>query len=707
MPIDFASTFADLARVANREPDGSGNNRAHEGWGQAHTELRRVTSPSYDGPDGVYAEGAMPLPIAPAGSFPPQPVGELPRPRDISDKILAQDPGDDRPNSYGFNEFGQFFGQFLAHDLAESEPSVGDPPAGDVLFLDGLPFPFVRTPGHDENGTGVRQQENEETSFLDLSTVYGTSEEMLELLRAENSAELHTGDGNLLPMFQEIANHHGEDVARVLQVLVPNSSPDTNTELYAAGDNRVNENTALLTHHTMWMRNHNWHVDRLQAEFPDWSNEQLFEAARALNEAEWQNVVYNEYLPEIIGAGSLREYEGYDRSVDPAILSEWTTAAFRFGHDQSNNELDTLTEQGKGTGTFTLSQAFALANAAQAIRTNDAMDEWVRGQLAAHTQEIDGKVVEGNRNALFGRDQIIDLTVFDIQRGRDHGVGNYNNLRDGLDFPTYRSFDHFARRNDLDTDTLSALEEVYGADGIDKLDSFVGGLLEKKAGGSQLGETFTKLTVMQFEALRDGDRFYFENRFEDDPDLIQSVEDVTLADVIERTTGIDHAYHEGFAAHERIGGTAGRDTALEGTPGDDLMMGYGGHDRIAGHRGEDDLYGGRGNDQLRGGNGNDLINGEQGTDRLWGGNGNDIHVFEKGSGRDTVVDFDRSADRIDLSDYEFASLRQVREAAEDSQRGVTISLDEATGDRVHLAGDFEADQLRANDFIFSDFAAIA
>ena len=83
--------------------------------------------------------------------------------------------------------------------------------------------------------------------------------------------------------------------------------------------------------------------------------------------------------------------------------------------------------------------------------------------------------------------------------------------------------------------TLDALKEAYDDD-ISQLDSIVGGLVERKARGSILGETFTTLGVMQFEALRDGDRFLYLNRFKGDHDLIEAIKDTSLSDIIARTT---------------------------------------------------------------------------------------------------------------------------------------------------------------------------
>lgn len=680
--------YIPLKFLEERAADGHGNNIANPDWGAKDHETVRVTPNSYVDGKGTFVPKIIFGPNGPVLN--PAWI----EPRDISNKVMAQ-PKDangkdlDIPNSFGINEFFQFFGQFLTHDMAEAP--VGGP---EVLVgpnaLEGLPFPFGRTPSTlDENG--VRQQATDETSFLDLSQVYGHNDTISGLLRENGSAKLLTGgiDGTLLPTFTEVAAHHGVAVESVRVALLGAApGPAFNPEVYAVGDNRGNQNASLLTHHLMWVRNHNYHVDKLEKMFPSWSDEQIFNAARALNEAEWQNVVYTEYLTKLLGKDAIGEYQGYDPSVDPAVINEWTTVAFRFGHDQSNNEFKTLGELGGSTGLFTLATSFQLGNTAQAIRSSGQMDDWVRGQLAVHTQEIDGKVVEGNRNLLFGiggpnGPVTVDLEVFDIMRGRDHGVGNYQVLYAGLfgnkqGFNQYDSFEEFAQRNGLDAATLAALNDVYKGN-IANADSVVMGLLEKPHGTGMLGETFALLTVMQFENVRDGDRQFYLEQFKYNPLLIKEIESTSLADIIERTTGIDHVYHDAFAAHTRRGGTDAGET-INGNDKADLIIALGGHDTINAGKGADDVYGGKGND------------------KMWAGIDNeaDHFIFEKGSGRDKIYQFDVNKDVIDLSALGLSGVLSALLTLP-TQNGVKIYL--SPTDTIELIG-VKKNQLSASNFIF-------
>ncbi len=66
--------------------------------------------------------------------------------------------------------------------------------------------------------------------------------------------------------------------------------------------------------------------------------------------------------------------------------------------------------------------------------------------------------------------------------------------------------------------------------------------------------------------------------------------------------------------------------------------------------GNDTLYGGAGNDTLYGEAGDDILAGGAGNDTLYGGSGADTFVFDSLVGKDTVKDFQKGQDRLDISD---------------------------------------------------------
>ena len=91
-----------------------------------------------------------------------------------------------------------------------------------------------------------------------------------------------------------------------------------------------------------------------------------------------------------------------------------------------------------------------------------------------------------------------------------------------------------------------------------------------------------------------------------------------------------------------------------GSQSSDTLDGAGGADKILGGNSSDKLFGGEGADRLYGGTGNDKLAGDAGRDQLVGGGGVDTFIFNevtdsRGSQRDTIVDFKRAYDHIDVS----------------------------------------------------------
>src|SRR5205085_7778559 len=67
---------------------------------------------------------------------------------------------------------------------------------------------------------------------------------------------------------------------------------------------------------------------------------ELYQEARKINVAEYQAIIYTQYLPDLLGPGALPAYTGYNANVDPAIATEFSTVAFRFGHSLLSGEIE-------------------------------------------------------------------------------------------------------------------------------------------------------------------------------------------------------------------------------------------------------------------------------------------------------------------------------------------------------------------------------
>lgn len=80
------------------------------------------------------------------------------------------------------------------------------------------------------------------------------------------------------------------------------------------------------------------------------------------------------------------------------------------------------------------------------------------------------------------------------------------------------------------------------------------------------------------------------------------------------------------------------DDTVSGDSGNDIVAGADGDDTLYGGAGRDTVSGGRGNDRLSGDDGNDILAGGAGNDEAIGGSGDDLFKFQRGDGRDILID---------------------------------------------------------------------
>jgi hypothetical protein len=278
---------------------------------------------------------------------------------------------------------------------------------------------------------------------------------------------------------------------------------------YVAGDVRANENTSLLVTHTVFLREHNRLVDVMRAADPSLSRQELYERARKMVGAEIQAITYHEFLPAM--GVTLDSYTGYDATVNPTVLTEFSNAAFRVGHSQINAQQLRLDAAGHKIAQGDLDLATSFFQPDRLLE--GGLEPLIRG-LAAQVQEANDSAMVGElRNQLFSMfipnfglvNSATDLAAIDIVRGRDVGMPSLNRTRSALGLAPHQDF------NQLTSDSALAakLQTLYGS--VDVVDLFVGLLTEDQVADTSLGETTIAIYSKQFGALRDGDRFWFEN----------------------------------------------------------------------------------------------------------------------------------------------------------------------------------------------------
>ncbi|MEM7437689.1 MAG: peroxidase family protein [Myxococcota bacterium] len=489
-----------------RSIDGSGNNRNDPSLGAAGTQLARWAPTDYA--DGTSALAGPGRPSA----------------RAISNAVVSQI--ESIPNPTGASDFLWQWGQFLDHDIdltdaAEpAEPAPIAVPAGDPFFdpsstgdrvIELNRSLYDRSVGDDE----PRQQLNELTHWIDASNVYGSDDERADALRRnDGSGKLRVSEGNLLP-FNEVG--------------LPNAGGDS-PDLFLAGDVRANEQVGLAAMHALFVREHNRLAQGIADDDPRLSDDEIYERARQVVIAQMQVVTYAEFLPALLGPDALSPYRGYDPGVDPSISNLFSTAVYRLGHSMLSRTLLRVDATGETIqeGDLPLRDAFF---APSRLIEEGGIDPLLRGLAAQECQRVDVQVVDDVRNFLFGPPGSggFDLPSLNIQRGRDHGLPDYNTTRVAMGLAPNASF------ADMTSDPIvqARLATVYGSP--DEVDLWVGALAEDPVNGGHVGELVFTVLKRQFENLRDGDAFWYERL----PDRVRDdVEQTRLSDIIRRNTEI-------------------------------------------------------------------------------------------------------------------------------------------------------------------------
>lgn len=487
----------------------SPNNIDHPEWGDPGYQLLRAAAPQYG--DGI---------STPAGSG-------RPSPREISNVIF--DHQVEIPNKKNGSALLWAWGQFLDHDVGlslEASPHESFPipiPTGDEHFDpngDGdKELSFSRSEWDQTTGTSTenpRQQMNAISAFIDASNVYGSTPERTAWLRYFKGGLLRTSMGDMLPY------NDGT---------MPNVMGMSST-FYVAGDVRSNEHLALLSMHTLWVREHNYWATRLHKRYPNLSDEELFQRARVMVESEVQCITIKEFLPLMLGGSNVfGPYTGYNPEANPQMRNEFTTAAYRLGHTLIGSAFPRLQEDGTPIkeGNLLIRDAFF----SPFKLTNDqGIDPIFRGLATTPSDEFDGTVIDDLRNFLFGTpgNGGLDLTSLNIQRGRDHGLADYNTTRVAYGMPAIDSFDEVVS----DPTIVSKLVDLYGTP--NNADLYVVLQVEDHAGNSMLGPTTMAILAEQALRIRTGDRLWFEGRLPES--LYKLVSSTKLSDVILRNTGI-------------------------------------------------------------------------------------------------------------------------------------------------------------------------
>jgi peroxidase len=517
--------------------DGRNNNPNHPSWGSTGVQLLR-TAPSEYG-DGICTPGGADR------------LGA----RAISN-IIADQGSNDIISDRLLSAMIYAWGQFIDHDLdltpTGGTESIDIPvPAGDPYFdphnTGTQVIHTTRSVFASNTGTtNPRQQINTITAWLDGSMVYGSDAYTAGALRTHEGGKMLTSAGNLLPLNNEATFPGG------ILPMANDSHIVPNTELFATGDVRGNENIELTSLHTLFVREHNFWATRIGNANRFLSDEQIYQAARARVIAEIQSITYNSWIPALLGPNALGNYTGFKANVNPGIANEFSAATFRLGHSLLGDDVEFLDNRGLPVGEeVPLSEAFFNPP----LVSEFGIDPILKYLTADPSSELDNTVVGSVRNFLFGPPGSggLDLASLNIQRGRDHGLADYNTVRAWYGLPRVTSFAQITPNLEVQQNLREAYGTTNGRDNVNNIDLWVGALAERHLSGGSVGILLKTLIGNQFTRLRDGDPLYYERSFS--ASTVRDIENTSLADIIRRNTTNSNLQNNVFFFRATISGT--------------------------------------------------------------------------------------------------------------------------------------------------------
>ncbi|WP_051957479.1 peroxidase family protein [Altibacter lentus] len=518
----------------NRSFDGTGNNAANPDWGVAKKNFRNYTTNGYT--DLISEPGGL----------------DRENPRVVSNALGSQ--SEFMANELDLSDFVWGWGQFIDHDVNLNDDNFSEAHDIPVPECDALFDPFctgtvtirmfrsLSDPATGTNAGNPRKHVNEITSFIDGSGVYGSDENRANWLRTHIDGKLKTSAGNLLP-WNTVDGEYGSEIDPTAPFMVLDGFP-LPEKFFVGGDVRINEQPGLMAFHTLWVLEHNRLCDELKVQHPSWTDEQLFQRARKIVGALIEVVTYEEFLP-IMGV-TLAPYTGYDPTVDPTIMNVFSAAGYRFGHTMVNGRIVRYDEAGNdwSFGAVDLRNAFFNP---LILKDEGGIAPFFRGLAAQKHQKVDPMIMDDIRNFLFGPPGAggLDLLSINIARARERGLPDYNTIRQDILLTPHADFNSLTS----DPNLSSVLQTVYGD--ISKVDPWIGFMSEDHLPNSIIGEGMSTLLKMQFEFLRDGDRFYYENDPAFSSDEITALKNTTLSEIILRNTDIETLQENVFIAVPR------------------------------------------------------------------------------------------------------------------------------------------------------------
>ena len=481
----------DPSYLTSRSPDGSYNDLENPKMGRAGSRFGRN------------------VPLEKADREPPADILR-PNPRTVSRELMTRHEFQAVPH---LNALVAAWLQFMIKDwfshgrgpeddhweipLAETDPWEQRP-----MVIPRTPDDPTRRPGSD----GPRTYLNMETHWWDGSALYGTNQEMRDILRTHQDGKLHVLPDGRLPLPEDPR-------------LDPTMIPGWWLGLSILG--------------RLFVMEHNAICDMLKSRYPAWPDELLFQKARLINVAVLAKIHTVEWTPAVIS--------------HPTTVVGMRANWFGLAGERLANAVGRLSPSEVVSGIpgsetthydvpYSLTEEFTSVYRMHPLITDDwtfrsaaddrpLEDRAFRELTGPQTKEIEARLALADLLYSFGRThpgairlhnfprdlqhfirpkgEPMDIAAVDILRSRELGVPRYNEFRRLMHMPPAESFEKL-------TDNPQWAEEMRRVyeDDIELVDLTVGMFAEPLPKGFAFSDTAFRIFIVMASRRLNSDRFF-------------------------------------------------------------------------------------------------------------------------------------------------------------------------------------------------------
>ena len=445
-------------------------------------------------------------------AYPDESMVLTPNPRTVSQELLTRDTF--QPVSI-LNLLAAAWVQFMIHDWFSHGKNQKENPWEVSLQEDDPwyehPMRILRThkdPTRPPDSDGLPPTYlNIATHWWDGSQIYGSDEETQAKVRSGEEGKLNIGPDGLLPF-----------------------DPQTGVEITG-----VNKNwwIGLSMMHTLFTREHNVICDRLHAEYPSWSDDDLFDHARLVNTALMAKIHTIDWTPAILSHPTLQVGM---HSNWWGLAGEWIYRHFgRISKSEIISGIPGFPKNFYGVP-YSLTEEFVSVYRMHPLlldefsfrsAVNDellverSLAEVVDRHARETTEEVSmidlfysfgttnpGAITLHNYPHLLQKrtepdGSIIDLATTEILRDRERGVPRYNEFRKLVHRTPVKTFEEITDNKEW----AEELRRIYNND-INQVDVMIGMFAETPPKGFGFSDTAFRIFILMASRRLESDRFF-------------------------------------------------------------------------------------------------------------------------------------------------------------------------------------------------------